>query len=237
MSLAQELASLAHDAEVELYELDCTPVGGDVVYFHNGTNALNANVVWQSRVYVRFPIEASGFGQTGTGPMPRPKLRVSNVGGLVGVLVRQFRGLKGARLTRRRTLAKYLDAVNFPGGVNPSADPNTHYPDDVWVLDRMTQRDRTVVAYDLASPLDVAGVMLPRRQVIANGCWWLADGGYRGPNCGYTGPPVAKADDTPTTVLAEDVCGGRLSSCRLRQWPGGELPFGGFPGVGVLRNV
>jgi hypothetical protein len=35
------------------------------------------------------------------------------------------------------------------------------------------------------------GVMLPRRQVIANVCQWV----YRGGECGYTGPPVADADD------------------------------------------
>ncbi len=236
-NFAQQLAALAHDAVIELFTLDATALGGDVLHWHNGTNALQGNVVWQGVTYVRFPIEATGFARSSTGPMPRPRLRVSNVGGLVGVLVRQYRGLKGARLTRKRTLARYLDAVNFPGGTNPSADPTAHYADDLWMVDRQTQRDRGVVAFELASPLDVVGVMLPRRQIIATHCAWIADGGYRGPNCGYTGPAVAKADDTPTAVLAEDKCGGRLSSCRLRQWPGGELAFGGFPGAGVVRRV
>lgn len=236
-NIAIQLATLSHSAVIELFVLDSTALGGGVLRFHNGTNELRGAVVWQGHEYGHWPIEAGGFAVRGKGPLPRPTLKVSNVGGLVGVLVRQFGGLKGAVLTRKRTLAKYLDAVNFTGAVNPTADPTTHRPDEVWMLDRQAQRDKRMVVFELASPMDVAGVELPRRQIIAGSCWWIQDGGYRGPNCGYTGPAVAKADDSPTALMGEDVCGGRLSSCKLRQWPAGELAFGGFPGVGVIRNV
>jgi hypothetical protein len=37
----------------------------------------------------------------------------------------------------------------------------------------------------------LVGVVLPRRQIIANVCQWK----YRGAECGYTGPPVADAND------------------------------------------
>ncbi|MBE7419825.1 MAG: phage minor tail protein L [Ideonella sp.] len=231
--MALNLARLQHAAVVELYELDATMLGGDVLTFHSGRNELVAPVVWQGVTYQPFPIEVEGFELSGQGPLPRPTLRVANVLGLMGVLIRQYKGLKGAKLTRRRTLAKYLDAVNFAGGVNPGADPDAHYPDDVYHLDRQVQRDRTMVVYELASPMDVAGVMLPRRQIVHGFCPWI----YRGPDCGYTGAPVAKEDDTATALLAEDKCGHRLSSCRLRQWPNNELSFGGFPGAGVIRNA
>lgn len=237
MNIAQHLATLAHDAEIELYVLDATALGGSVLRFHNGTNELRGPVVWQGNTYEDWPIEVSGVAATTSGALPRPTLRVSNIGGLVGVLVRQYGGLKGAPLTCKSTLARYLDAVNFEGGVNPSADPTAYKPDEVWEVDHQLQRDKRMVVFGLVSPMDVPGTELPRRQIIADQCWWIQDGGYRGPNCGYTGPAVAKADDTPTVVLAEDDCGGRLSSCKLRQHPGKELPFGGFPGVGVLRNV
>ncbi|WP_370450709.1 hypothetical protein [Corallococcus sp. CA047B] len=39
---------------------------------------------------------------------------------------------------------------------------------------------------------------------------------YRGEGCGYAGPPAAKLDDTPTSSAAEDRCGKRLASCKLR---------------------
>lgn len=41
-------------------------------------------------------------------------------------------------------------------------------------------------------------------------------------------------NDQPTTIIASDVCGKRLSSCRAR-FGFGELPFGGFPAAGLLR--
>ena len=232
-NIAIQVHQLALDAIVELYELDATVVGGTVLYFHNGANQVGGAVVWQGLTYVRFPIECTGFAVSASGPIARPRLRVANVLGLIGTLIRQYQGLKGAKLTRRRTLAKYLDAVNFPGGVNALADPTSHYADDVYYLDRQVQRSKLLVEYELASPMDVAGVALPRRQITHSFCPWV----YRGADCGYTGAPVAKEDDTPTAVLGEDKCGHRLSSCRLRIWPANELSFGGFPGAGVVRNV
>lgn len=234
-NIAVQVHQLQHDAIVELFELDATMLGDTVHYFHAGTNQLGGSVVWQGLTYLRFPISVEGYGITSSGALPRPKMQVSNLDGLVGVLIRQYRQLIGAKVTRRRTLAKYLDAVNFPGGVNASADPTTAYPDDVHKIDRRLSSDKRLVVFELASAMDLGGLMLPRRQVQHNNCPWAAN--YRGADCGYTGPPVAKADDTPTTVLAQDKCGGRLSSCRLRQWPDKVLNFGGFPGAGLIRSA
>ena len=89
--------------------------------------------------------------------------------------------------------------------------------------------------FELASALDIQGSMLPRRQIIANYCSFKSNGGYRGPYCGYTGPAVAKADDTPTSDMGLDDCSGRLAGCKLRQWPDGVLNFGGFPAAGLVR--
>ncbi len=233
MSIAIDISKLTHDAIVELFVIDATALGGTVMHLHAGTNQLTHAVVWQGQAYDPFPIQAEGFERNSSGPFPRPTLKVSNVYGLVGALVRDLKGLKGAKVIRRRTLAKYLDAVNFPGGVNPSADPTAHYPDDVWYIDRRASSDHAVVSFELASPMDVAGVMIPRRQVLATVCTWA----YRGPDCGYTGPAVAKEDDTPTDVMAQDACGHRPTSCRLRNWPDNELPFSGFLGAGSIQAL
>lgn len=239
--IATEIGQLELSALVTLYELDATGLGGERLFFHNGTNQLSQPVVWQAQTYQPFPIEAEGFELRGEGPLPRPVLRVANVTGLISVLLRQYGRLQGAKLIRRRTHARFLDAVNFPGAINAQADPTAHYPDDTWIVDRVRSRNALVVEWELASPHDLEGIALPRRQVVATQCCWE----YRGPDCGYTGEPVAKADDTPTADPAQDVCGRRLASCRLR-WervlvPGQpvnkELPFGGFPGAGLVRNV
>ena len=231
MSIESDIQRLAPGAIVDLFELDPTAIGGTVVRFHAGVNELGGDVVWQGLTYTRFPIEADGFEWSGTGTLPRPKIRVANVTGLVGALARELQDLVGAKLTRRRTFVKYLDAVNFTGGVNPTADPNCGFPDEIWFVDRKSAENGLYVEWELSAAFDVAGTMLPRRQCIQNVCTWR----YRGAECGYTGGPVADRNDRPVTLLAEDDCGKRLASCKLRFGVYSELPFGAFPGVGLIR--
>lgn len=231
MTIAQDIRAQAAGQLVELFELDATSLGGSVLRFHNGKNGIGGDVVWQGNTYSAFPIEAEGFEYNAAGQMPRPKLRVANATGLLGALVRTYGDLIGSKLTRRRTMVKYLDAVNFAGGVNPTADPTAYLPDDVYFVDRKAIENKIVIEFELAAAFDVAGVQLPRRYIVQNVCPWK----YRGAECGYTGPAVAKADDTPTGTLSQDVCGKRLSSCKLRFGAFGELPFGGYPAAGLVR--
>jgi len=231
VTIAQDIRAQAAGQLVELFELDATALGGDVLRFHNGKNALVGNVVWQGNTYSAFPIEAEGFEFTSQGQLPRPRLRVANATGLLGALVRTYGDLIGSKLTRRRTMVKYLDAVNFDGGVNPSADPTASLPDDVYFIDRKSVENKVLIEFELAAAFDVAGVQLPRRYIVQNVCPWT----YRSAECGYTGGAVADANDTPTGSLSKDSCGKRLTSCKLRFGQFGELPFGGFPAAGLFR--
>ena len=110
-------------AVIELFtlELDATLHGSTTIYrFHNGAN-LNANgeVVWAGNSYLRFPIQCEGFEFTGTGTLPRPTISVSNIFGTLTAIMQNVNqttvgnDLNGAKLTRIRTLARFLDAVNF----------------------------------------------------------------------------------------------------------------------------
>lgn len=231
-SILKEINGLAPSAVIELFVLDGSAIGmADPFYFHSGTNGLQQNITWQGQVYVRFPIEASGFEISGQGTLPRPKLRVSNYMGTITAYLLQYGDLAGAKVTRKRTLKKFLDAVNFTGGVNPTADPTAYYPDDVFYIDRKAVETRDVVEFELASSMDLAGIRLPRRQIVQNLCPWK----YKGGECGYTGTNYFKSDDTATDDVALDVCGKRLSSCKKRFGQTSELPFGGFPGAGLFR--
>lgn len=229
MKVRADIQSFAPGAIVELYELDTTVVGGtDVLRFTpHGPNELGGDIVWGGRTYVRLPIEASGFARSGQGALPRPKLAMANVTGLVGAVADS---LIGAKLTRTRTFVKYLDAINFASG-NPSADPNQWIDREIWFVDRKSVENKVVVEFELAAAFDLAGVMLPRRQIVQNVCAWR----YRSAECGYTGGPVADINDRPTTDPARDQCGKRLASCKLRFGQYAELPFGGFPAAGLLR--
>jgi lambda family phage minor tail protein L len=90
--------------------------------------------------------------------------------------------------------------------------------------------DRDHVEFELTSSMDLAGVNIPRRQIIQNLCPWR----YRGGECGYTGTDYFKSDDSATTEESEDICGKRLASCKVRFGANSELPFGGFPGAGLF---
>lgn len=224
-----DLQSATPGAIVELYTLDTTVTGGaDVLRFTpHGPNELGNEIVFAGQIYARLPIEAEGFERSGQGALPRPKLRVANVTGLVGAIADD---LLGAKLIRTRTFVKYLDAVNFSGG-NPQADPNQIIDREIWFVDRKAVENNVLVEFELASAFDLAGVRLPRRQFVQNVCPWR----YRGAECGYTGGPVADEKDQPTSDPAKDRCGKRLASCKLRFGQYSELPFGGFPAVGLIR--
>ena len=231
MSIATDIQTLAPGSVVDLFEIDLTSLGGEKLYFHPGRNGLISNVVWNGITYNAFPIQAEGFEATGNGRMPRPTVRVANVTGLISSVLRDFDDLIGCKVTRRRTLAKYLDAVNFPGSVNASADPSQEFPPEVWFVDRKSTETKMMVEFELAASWDVQGVLLPRRQAIANTCAWR----YRGADCGYAGGAVADGNDNATGDINLDQCGKRLSSCKLRFGAYAVLPIGAFPAVGLIR--
>ena len=213
-----ELQSAAPSAIIELFQLELNLAqhgANETHYFHSGAN-LNASgeIVWAGQVYQRWPIEASGFEYNGK-QLPRPTLRVSNVLGTITALILTLpNGLEGAKVSRIRTLARYLDAVNFPGSVNPLGTPDStaEFPREVFYIDRKATENIEVVEFEMCAAFDLAGVRAPKRQCISNICQWT----YRGAECGYVGNAYSDANDNPVGTLAQDVCGKRLSSCEAR---------------------
>lgn len=227
MSIATDVQRLEPGREVTVYVLDATAIGAGVLRFHAHLQA--GPLWWQGQEYAPWPVKAEGFALTSDKP-PMPTVTVANIDGAIGALCAAFDDLVGATFIRKRTLAKYLDAANFPGG-NPDADPTEHYPDEVWYVERKASETKETLVFELASAMDFNGVQLPRRQIIANQCTWQ----YRSAECGYAGGPVADINDTPTSDAGLDNCSRKLSGCKLRFGAGGELPFGGFPAAGLVR--
>lgn len=236
----EELATLNPSSIIELYEVaTCTRIHGvcEVYRFHAGVNAkqITDHVVWAGNTYYAWPVEAEGFEYTGNGSMPRPKIRIANVdASITAVLLElaQFSysaDLAGARVVRIRTLARFLDATNFDGNINPlgTPDPTASLPEEVYFVDRKSGETNELVEFELVSVLDLAGVRVPKRQTINNICQWR----YRSPQCGYTGTDHFDENDNPTNE-AGDVCGKRLTSCEARFGANALLPFGSFPGIG-----
>ena len=118
-----DLQKINPSAIIELFTIttDATLHGSTQTYrFHNGTS-LNANgdIIWAGNSYIKMPIQAEGFAFR-KGQLPRPTLTVSNALGTITAIllnvnqVTTGNDLTGATVTRIRTLARYLDAVNFP---------------------------------------------------------------------------------------------------------------------------
>ena len=233
-AVGEELNKLAPSAVIELFELDGTAssIGVDQIYrFHAGVNEqISGNIVWNGNTYQRYPVEATGFSYEGGGTLPRPTISISNVLSLGTTLVLEYNDLVGATVTRIRTLKKYLDATNFTSGTNATADPFAEFPREIYTVDRKVSENRAVVSFELAASFDVAGVKLPRRQIIQNICPWT----YKGEGCGYTGTDYFDIDDNEVDNVAQDVCGHRLSSCKLRFGENAEIPYGGFPSAGLI---
>lgn len=221
----EEIQSLSPTALVELFILDMSNTqSGGILYFHAGTNQLSGPIVWQGVTYTPWPIQASGFDINTQGSLPRPKLLVANTGAFFSAEVQANDDLLGCQIIRKRTFSRFLDAVNFPGGVNPDADPFQHADDDKWFIDQKVSENRYQIEFALASVFDLMGVQLPSRQVLKSSCSWR----YRGAECGYTGPSFDRFDK-PSSVI-DDSCAKLLSSCRIRH-VNQVLPYGGYPGA------
>jgi lambda family phage minor tail protein L len=225
MTIRAEIQSLSPSALLDFFILDTTNLpGGSVMRFHAGTNGLSQPVVWQGQTYEPLPIEASGFDVTAKGALPRPKLKVANAGGFLSASVKTFNDFVGCKITRKRTFAKYLDAINFPGGTNATADPNQFIPDDLWYVERKVTENRYIIEFELSSAFDLMGQQLPSRQIIQNSCSWK----YRSGECGWTGGNFDK-NNNPTNAVG-DACAKTLAACKVR-FGTQPIRFGGFPGA------
>lgn len=230
MSILGTLSAFNQGQNVELFELDLTPFGAELLRFHGGVNEYMQPIIWQGNEYTPFPVEATGFAKSSTGTVPRPSLKIANINGAVSQILMATGDIEGARFVRKRTKVMYLDAVNFLAG-NPTADPLSCLPDDVFYISQKKSENIRMIEFELAPSTDLQGVMIPNRQINASYCPFT----YRSEECGYTGGACATENDIATTDIAIDQCSKKLSGCKMRFGANGELPFGGFPSSSLVR--
>ncbi|WP_110947381.1 phage minor tail protein L [Pseudomonas bohemica] len=228
-NIYEDIQKLEVGLYVEIFELDLTPLNGDVYYFHGYTQV--GPIYWQGVEYSPWPIKVEGMGMTGEGQQSNPTLSVGNVSGFITALCSAYQDLVDAKIIRHRTLGRYMDAANFPEG-NVEADPDEHFADDIYVIDQKQSADSELAVFVLKSPLIATDRQLPARQIIANCCQWLSIGGYRGVYCGYTGSVYATEKDVLTDDPGADRCSGTLTGCKLRFGQNNPLRYGSFPSAG-----
>lgn len=231
-ALSADAQSLAPGDVVVLFDIDTAPLGGSDVWYLCAGTINGALPAWRGHIYTPFPLEASGFEWAGRGALPKPRLTVGNVAGLLLPAVIQYNDLVGARVTRWKTLVKYLDG-------QPAADPNSCFIPDIYFIDRKSQQTKGLIEFELAAALDQQGVMLPRRQLIRDNCSetyrrWNGTAFVYG-TCPYAGAARFTSKDAPTVDPAADRCSKRLTGCQARFGTANELPFSGFPGISRTR--
>jgi len=253
--LTSHLQEIAPGAIVELFQLELNAAQHGVdqtYYFHSGVDQSLTDITWAGQDYQPIPIEAEGFEWNGQGSLPRPTLRASNVlGTLTALILTLPDGLEGAKVTRIRTLGRYLDDINLIGGDllledgftllledggefrqesgSAEPDPYAEFPREIYYVDRKSAETRDIIEFELASVFDLAGVRAPKRQCVTR-CQWV----YRSAECSYTGSNYFDVNNNPVGNASEDVCGKQVDSCKARFGDNNRLPHGGFPGIGTF---
>lgn len=244
-TFAQVITRFGGENLIQLYQLDLTPVGGTgAIRFTRDT--LNGGFIYFMGVeYKQIDVDASGFEWNGTGPLPRPSIRVNNVAGLLSSYLIQYGDLVGAKLTRIRTFQRFLD------GQPDAAEAPYAYTSDQYVIEQKSQHNKVFVEFKLASILDQQGRMLPGRQVVRDTCMWryrawdaalnrFDNGDANDPRaafvtCPYVGSSYYDENDATVASPAQDRCSKKVSGCKVRFGANNTLPFGGFPGVARTR--
>ena len=205
-NISAESFSLNPSALISLFEIDVSDLGfqigiisetevqlqkNTIFRFHNNINITTNSLFWQGNEYTAAPIQATDFEINIKGNLPIPKLSmtVSDEGiPLMSMLKQRLlefgNDIAGAKVTRIRTYARFLDVTNFVNNIPPQnfyPDPNAELPRDVYFIDRKSQENKNFIEYELSSLFDIEGIKLPGRIVSEDNCMFL----YRGEGCLY----------------------------------------------------
>ena len=256
-NLNKQLLSLTPDTLIELYEIDFSNLqmnfemlsdqhginmGADAIYrFCPMINSTNP-IFWQGNGYQPLPIEMEGFEHQADGRLPRPKLKVANPEGLLSVIVHSNNDFANCKVTRKRTYARFLDDENFQNrnlnadGKNPfgASDPDSHYPDDVFFINRKVSENKEFIEFELVSALELEGAEVPARIMLSNYCPWK----YRcSVGCGYKGLPIRsyKGKDLTEEIefLPKKLGAGNTAAYKIPHWKS----YGGARQGGSAGNV
>lgn len=144
---------------VELYILDCSNIGGSIYHFSPNLNADGTGVIWGGITYSPISISTNGWEISAAGTQFKPTISISNVNKVLLTSVITLGDIIGAKLTRIRTFATFLDA-----GATP--DTSQFFPADIYFIDQKTSHDHTLITWQLSSIIDRFGMQLPGRQVL-----------------------------------------------------------------------
>lgn len=235
---------------ITLFEIDLTPVGGGVYYFTNTIFEERIPIRFAGHNYIPLTIDMTGLDVDSQGSPAQPNLVITTSGGPIASLIQQYKDLRKGLVKRYVTFAEYLDVrPDGLGGVeaNPDADGTARIKQELYVVNRKTSANDVSAEFELKSPADMDGVMLPLRILRKRWC----DAKYRVPNddgtftyfpvvdggCPYAGPLYFDVNGNPTT-LQNDRCSKEIGTgCLKRFGDNNPLPFMGQPGIRAAQEA
>jgi len=217
--IISEMGRVAPSSVVTLYEIDLedllidenmpyleTTLAGEAVFrFHNNLKLTKQKLYWKGEEYHPLPVYVEGFDSNTRGSAPTPRMSMvanekddnQSMFRSFKLMVRQLDDLIGAKVTRVRTFAKYLDVKNFydiqqgggrvtlgddtliPEGFTP--DPLAEFPREIFFINRKSVENKNGLEFELGSFIDFESLKLPTRLVISRYCQFQ----YRGEGCIY----------------------------------------------------
>lgn len=202
----KEIISLSPSTLVEMFVIDSRdidnnrlPISEQLIHIHNYVSPELTPIYFDGQMYAAVPCEWKGGELKGDGTQqPRPRFNITNHKGYASRIIRQANGMVGAKITRRRTFAKFLDEQTWPTQAPRwnTPDVNDFLAEDIFYVNKKVSETKDIVAFELVTALDLENVQLPRRKMFALSCGFQ----YRnGTGCGYDGPPVADYGDKSFT--------------------------------------
>ena len=167
---------------VSLFEIELNADGSSKLYYTRGleddlttVQMYDYDTNSQLNTYDVMPIKVEGLERKSTGPAERPILTIANVAATFGTDLGTLKpsDLLGKKVHRRRTYKKYLKGeASDPGSGNTPIE----FPRDTYVIDRIETENIAEISFELSTPFDVEGLVLPYRVIGHNVCSWIYKG-------------------------------------------------------------
>lgn len=239
------LQSLYPSEIITLVEIDGTKFGAQVYRFHAENIRFTPDELMEAQSTGVFPDKSIKFNGNSYGARPfgisdisfesngkagKPKLTVSNADSQVSALIRSYNGLMQAKVTIWIIAA---DLMNPDGTINEGATRKM-----VYYIERPNMVNNKFAQFELTSPYDMDGLMIPAKTVQSV-CYWAQRGWYRsGKGCAYNGQNgYFDKDNNPVQDPSLDYCAGTTKACKIRYGENNALDFGGCAVASLQRKL
>jgi len=158
-AITQHIQLQATDPIVELFELDCSSLGGSIYRFTPAVTNNLTSIQFGGHTWSPIPIKIEGLSNNANEAPSQPTLTISNITlELVGPII-ALRDLVGAKLIRYRTFERFLATGSSP-------DSTALLPKDVYIIMKKVVQNNVNIQWQLASTLDKPSLKIPRRLFL-----------------------------------------------------------------------